>query len=261
MGGWGGGVRRGRCGVERLQTRGPHFVRGCWGPAGRPFLRGGGGSGEARADPPPPPAAQARQYIGWFFLLGGGVFCAGGGRIAIATFLGERLTRTLRRLCFEASLRQPMAFFDDPRNSVGRLGTRLATEATLVKGATGESLGSAVEGAACLVCALAISFEASPRLAGVLLAVFPLLILASVFEFRQFAQQMRASGKLLERSGEIVSDAVAAVRSVAAFNLQAQVPPRRRERARRRAEQVRGRDGCDREVLAGRHQDDSGGGG
>ena len=34
---------------------------------------------------------------------------------------------------------------------------------------------------------------------------------------------MKASGKLLERSGEIVSDAVSAIRSVTSFNLQAQV--------------------------------------
>ena len=132
---------------------------------------------------------QAREYIGWFFLLAAGVFVSAGGRIVISAFLGERLTWKLRKMCFEGSLRQPMAFFDDSKNSVGRLGTRLATEATLVKGATGESLGSAVEGAACLICALVISFDASPKLAAVLLGVFPLLIIASVFEFRQVSKE------------------------------------------------------------------------
>jgi ATP-binding cassette subfamily B (MDR/TAP) protein 1 len=166
---------------------------------------------------------QSLEYLGWFFLLAAAVFVASSSRTAITALLGERLTRTLRRLCFEASLRQPIAYFDDPRNSVGRLTTRLATEASLVKGATGESLGSATEGVACLVCAFVISFIASAKLTGVLLAVFPLLIIGSLFEFRQFAQQSRASTKLLERSGEIVGDAVSASRTVAAFNLQGQV--------------------------------------
>jgi ATP-binding cassette subfamily B (MDR/TAP) protein 1 len=161
--------------------------------------------------------------LGWFLLLGTAVFVASGGRIAISALLGERMTRKLRRQCFEATLRQPMAYFDDPRNSVGRLTTRLATEATLVKGATGETLGSAMEGLACLVCAFVISFIASAKLTGVLLAVYPLLVLGSVFEFRHFSTQSRTSTKLLERSGEIVGDAVAASRTVAAFNLQAQV--------------------------------------
>jgi len=31
---------------------------------------------------------------------------------------GEKLTRKLRLLCFKSSLRQSMAFYDDPKNSV-----------------------------------------------------------------------------------------------------------------------------------------------
>ena len=34
-----------------------------------------------------------------------------------------------------------MAFFDEPRNAVGRLNTRLSTDAALVRSGTGEALG------------------------------------------------------------------------------------------------------------------------
>ena len=167
--------------------------------------------------------ARARAYLGWFFLLGAAVFASVLARTGVFICVGERLVRRLRRLAFEASLRQPVAFFDDPRNSVGRLSTRLSTDATLVKGLTGDALGAVVEGAACLVTALVISFLASPRLAGVLLAALPFLVVGNAYEFRHVSQKARASGRLLERGGEIVTDAVAAVRTVAAFNLQPQV--------------------------------------
>ena len=166
---------------------------------------------------------KAKNYLGWFFLLGAALFTSVLTRTGISVYVGERLIRKLRRMSFKASLRQPMAFYDDPKNSVGRLSTRLATDATLVKGMTGEAVASVLEGMACLVTALTISFLASPRLAGVLLSIFPFLIVGSVYEFRNISQKARASNKVLERSGEIVSDAVVAVRTVTAFNLQRQI--------------------------------------
>jgi ABC-type multidrug transport system fused ATPase/permease subunit len=73
------------------------------------------------------------------------------GRITVFSRVGETLTRQLRRKSFEASLRMPMSFFDDQKNSIGRLTTRLATDASLVKEATGDSLGSVLEGIGSLV--------------------------------------------------------------------------------------------------------------
>jgi len=167
--------------------------------------------------------ARARAYLGWFFLLGGAVLAAKTAQISLFSAIGERLVRRLRRLSFEAALRQPVSLYDEPSYSVGRTCTRLATDATLVKGLTGGALGMAAEGFACLAAALVISFAASPRLAGVMMAVVPFLVVGSVYEFRNVSQRARASGKVLERSGEVVADAVAAARTVAAFNLQGQV--------------------------------------
>lgn len=47
---------------------------------------------------------------------------------------GELLTRRLRKLGFQAMLRQEIGWFDDPRNSPGALTTRLATDASMVQG-------------------------------------------------------------------------------------------------------------------------------
>lgn len=47
---------------------------------------------------------------------------------------GELLTRRLRKVGFQAMLRQEIGWFDDPRNSPGALTIRLATDASMVQG-------------------------------------------------------------------------------------------------------------------------------
>jgi len=160
------------------------------------------------------------HYLGWFFLLGAGAFVGVMCRVSVFTYLGERLTRKLRSLAYTAILRQPQAFFDQQENSVGRLGTRLATDASLVKGATGDALGSLLEAAGAIICAVVIAFIASWRLALVLMIVFPFLIIGSIYEFRSVAQVSRGGNKALEDAGNSVAEAVTAIRTVTAYNLQ-----------------------------------------
>ena len=169
-------------------------------------------------------AQNALPYLGWFVLLGvcafAGVLC----RIGVFTLLGERLTFKLRAASFEAILRQPAAFFDRSENGVGRLTQRLATDAALVRGASGEALGSVFEACGAIICALAIAFSASWQLALVLCCAFPFLVLGTIVEFRQVTQSGGKSGPgaaLLEDASQLISEAVAAVRSVLAYNLQA----------------------------------------
>jgi ABC-type multidrug transport system fused ATPase/permease subunit len=165
--------------------------------------------------------SKALVYLGYFFLLAGGAFVGVLTRSSVFNYLGERLTRKLRAASFSAALRQPAAFFDSPENSVGRLTTRLATDAALVKGASGDSVGSAIEGLAAVAAALAVAFSNSWRLALVLLVAFPLLAIGSMFEFRGVAQLSKGGNEALERASDALSEAVAAARTVAAFGLQA----------------------------------------
>ena len=58
---------------------------------------------------------------------------------------GEELTMRLRERGFKAMLRQEMGYFDDHRNSTGGLCTRLATDASAVKGATGIRAGTIIQ--------------------------------------------------------------------------------------------------------------------
>ncbi len=76
----------------------------------------------------------SKMYAG---LLAGLGFVVGTATLFQNYFLakaGENLTMRLRIMAFEAMLRQDIAWFDDKRNQVGALTSRLATDASLVKG-------------------------------------------------------------------------------------------------------------------------------
>ena len=163
---------------------------------------------------------EALNYLGYFFALAACVFTAVSTRVIMWTGLGEKLTRVLRGMSFESISRQPAAFFDMPENSIGRLSERLATDATLVKGASGELLGSFIEGIGALVGCLVIAFTASWRLALILVAVLPLLVLGSSFEFASVAQLSKGGNRALEDAAALLSESITAIRSVTAFSLQ-----------------------------------------
>jgi len=162
----------------------------------------------------------ALRYLGYFGLLALGVFSSVAIRQSVFAVIGERLVHRLRAQFFGALVRLPAAYFDEPTNSVGALTTRLATDATLVKGATGDSLATAFEALGSIVCGIAIAFAFSWRLALVLMAVYPLLIAGGIFEFKSYAGVEKLANKKLEDASTLLSESVSASRTVAAFGLQ-----------------------------------------
>ena len=162
----------------------------------------------------------AGEYLGYFFILAACCMLFISVRISVFTYLGERLTRKLRDASFRSIVRMPAAFFDKPENSVGLLTTRLATDASLVKGAAGDALGTMVEAAGSIIAGLIIAFVASWRLALVLFAVYPFLVIGGAFEFSSFAGVFKAGSTELEKASTALSESVAAARVVAAFGLQ-----------------------------------------
>ncbi|CAG8499839.1 12693_t:CDS:10, partial [Cetraspora pellucida] len=69
--------------------------------------------------------------------------CVGAGRMFLLS--GERLTKRLRKLTFEALLKQEIAYFDDEKNGTGVLTSKLAVDATKVEGLSGGSMGTLLQ--------------------------------------------------------------------------------------------------------------------
>lgn len=73
-------------------------------------------------------------------------------------------------------------WFDLDENRIGSLVSKLAANATLIRTALVERLSIIVQNAALVVAAFVIAFKFSWRIASVTIAIFPLLVGASLTE-------------------------------------------------------------------------------
>uniref|UniRef100_A0A8B9K076 ATP-binding cassette, sub-family B (MDR/TAP), member 5 n=1 Tax=Astyanax mexicanus TaxID=7994 RepID=A0A8B9K076_ASTMX len=139
------------------------------------------------------------------------------GAVAFLTFFfqgymfgksGEILTMRLRSQAFKAILRQDISWFDDHNNAVGVLTTKLATDASLVKGAAGSRLGLATNTICALVIAMIVAFFHSWQLTLMILACTPILTGANFIQMRAMAGHTSKDQSALEMSGRISTETV-----------------------------------------------------
>ncbi|GLD67556.1 bile salt export pump [Lates japonicus] len=128
---------------------------------------------------------------------------------------GELLTRRLRKVGFQAMLRQEIGWFDDPINSPGALTTRLATDASMVQGATGSQIGMIVNSLSSIGASFIIAFYFSWKLTLVIMCFLPLIGLSGVFQAKMLTGFANEDKKAMEAAGQVSSEALANIRTIA----------------------------------------------
>ncbi|XP_065886383.1 ATP-dependent translocase ABCB1-like isoform X2 [Dysidea avara] len=158
----------------------------------------------------------------------GGLFAALGMVTGIATVLrslffslsGEALTSHLRRLSFQHMLHQDMTWFDNPKNSTGKLTARLSHDAAEVQGALGIRLGSFIEIVVIIVASLVIALVYSWTMTLVILGLVPLLAVTQGAQVKVIAGATASAKKGYEESSNIAYEAIVNIRTVTSLTLE-----------------------------------------
>lgn len=96
--------------------------------------------------------------------------------------VGENLTKRVREKMLAAVLKNEMAWFDEEENESSRVAARLALDANNVRSAIGDRISVIMQNSALMLVACTAGFVLQWRLALVLIAVFPVVVAATVLQ-------------------------------------------------------------------------------
>ncbi|KAK4272846.1 hypothetical protein QN277_021346 [Acacia crassicarpa] len=137
--------------------------------------------------------------------------------------VGENLTKRVREKMLTAVLKNEMAWFDQEENESARVASRLALDANNVRSAIGDRISVIVQNTALMLVACTAGFVLQWRLALVLIAVFPVVVAATVLQkmfMTGFSGDLEAAHA---KATQLAGEAIANVRTVAAFNSETKI--------------------------------------
>jgi ATP-binding cassette subfamily B protein len=145
-----------------------------------------------------------------------GVFAA--LRFYLVTWLGERVIADLRTDIYRRIIRMDPTFFEITRS--GEVLSRLTTDTTLVQSIAGVNLSITLRSTIQLIGALALLIATSPSLAGMILALLPLVIVPLIIVGRRLRVLSRQSQDRIADTSGLAGETLNAIHTVQAFTLE-----------------------------------------
>ncbi|GAB1320227.1 GTPase-activating protein [Madurella fahalii] len=161
--------------------------------------------------------SEASFWCLMFLMLGLVMFIAFTIQGVLFAKCSERLIHRVRDMSFRSMLRQDVEFFDLDENSAGALTSFLSTETTHVAGLSGSTLGTLIMVCTTLVAACTVALAIGWKLALVCIATMPIVIGCGFFRFWMLAHYQRRAKRAYAGSASYASEAITAMRTVAAL--------------------------------------------
>ncbi|KAI4999926.1 hypothetical protein ZWY2020_004515 [Hordeum vulgare] len=150
-------------------------------------------------------------------VLGFALFIAIPAQYLLFGIAGGKLIERVRTLSFQNIVHQEVAWFDNPSNSSGALGTRLSVDALNVRRLVGDNLGLIVQSTAALITGFVIAFTADWRLALIITCVIPLVGAQGYAQVRFLKGFSEEAKEMYEDASQVATDAVGSIRTIASF--------------------------------------------
>ena len=158
-----------------------------------------------------------RYFVGLFIVaMAFGVFSA--FRFYLVTWLGERVVADLRNAVYRHIIRLDPTFFEITKT--GEVLSRLTTDTTLIQSISGSGLSIALRSTLNLLGAMVMLAITSPRLAGMILLLVPLVIVPIILVGRRVRLLSRVSQDRIADTSGMAGETLNAVSIVQAFTME-----------------------------------------
>jgi ATP-binding cassette, subfamily B, bacterial len=140
-------------------------------------------------------------------------------RFSLVSWLGERVAADLRRDMFDRVLSLSPAFFETART--GDILTRLTADISVLQALIGSAISQWLRNGLLLIGAFAMLLVTSPKLAGLVVLVVPLVVVPLVLFGRRERRLSRAAQDRVADLGAYAEETINALRTVQAFTHEA----------------------------------------
>ncbi|KAL6615846.1 hypothetical protein ACP70R_038116 [Stipagrostis hirtigluma subsp. patula] len=130
---------------------------------------------------------------------------------------GGKLVERVRYLTFQSIMHQEIAWFEEPSNSSGALGTRLYIDALNIRRLVGDNLAILVQCIVTLIAGFSIAFASDWKLTLIIICVIPLVGSQNYIQVK-FLKGFSEDAKVMyEDASQVVTEAIGSIRTVASF--------------------------------------------
>lgn len=160
------------------------------------------------------------RSIGLFMLL---VLALAGGTFArfyLVSWIGERCVADIRRRVFDHLIELHPGFYENNRSS--EIQSRLTTDTTLLQSVIGSSLSLFLRNALMVIGGVVLLFVTNPKLTSIVVVALPLVLVPILIFGRRVRGLSRQSQDRIADVGSYVSETLGQIKTVQAYNHQAQ---------------------------------------